>query len=61
MVNKIGLSNFPELYESFGQTEMYHLYRLSNTFFSIGLEFQRDAIKCNLFKLSLDGLRKMML
>lgn len=34
MVNKIGLSNFPELYESFGKTEMYHLHRLSNTFFS---------------------------
>ena len=57
MVNKIGLSNFFKLYEYFGKTEMYHLYRLYNTC-SVSLEFKQDAIKFKLFKLSLDGLRK---
>lgn len=58
MVNKIGLSNFLELFEYFGKTEMYHLYRLSNSFFfPVGLKFKQDAIKFKLFKLSLDGLR----
>lgn len=37
MVNKTGLSHFPELYKHLEKTEMYHLYRVSNSFFSVAL------------------------
>ena len=41
MVNKIGLSNFFKLYEYFGKTEMYHLYRLYNTFAQLALSLNK--------------------